>query len=149
MELREAKEKKISGLTARTSNADEMNPATARIGRLWREFDKSVAVDYRNGNRVYAVYYEYASDANGEYTVLAGTDQQNARSARPLETTVIPAGKYLVFRAAGEVPEIVLQTWGRVWEYFSRKDAEYERSYQADFEYYVNQNEIEIHIGVR
>ena len=149
MEPVEVKEKKIYGLSARTRNADEMNPSTARIGRLWQEFDKTVEVDYRSGNRVYAVYSNYESDMNGEYSILAGTDQPNAKSARALETKVIPAGKYIVFRAKGEVPAVVFEAWGKVWEYFSGKNAKYERSYVTDFEYYVNQSEIEIYIAVK
>lgn len=142
-------EKRIIGLVARTTNAKEMNPATGKIGALWKEFDEQVKVDYKNGNRVYAVYFDYESDVTGEYSVLAGTDQLDANSTTQLVTTVIQNGKYLVFTAQGDIPKIVFDTWAQVWEYFSKKDAKYERLYTTDFEYYKSQNEIEIYIAVK
>jgi len=149
MKLVEIDEKRIIGLSTRTTNAKEMNPATGKIGPLWKEFDEQVEVDYKNGSRVYGVYFNYESDASGEYSILAGTDQLDVRSSAKLEKIVIPSGKYLVFKATGDIPRIVFDTWGRVWEYFSKKDAQYERLYTTDFEYYVNQNEIEVCIAVK
>lgn len=149
MKLVEIDEKRIIGLSIRTTNAKEMNPSTGKIASLWKEFDANVVVDYKNGNRVYGVYFNYESDATGEYSVLAGTDQLDANSSTKLETIVIQNGKYLVFTAKGNIPGIVFDTWGRVWEYFSKKDAEYQRLYTTDFEHYVNQNEIEVYIAVK
>ena len=149
MKLVEINEKRVIGLSTRTTNAKEMNPATRRISSLWKEFDDTVKVDYKNGSRVYGVYFNYKSDVTGEYSVLAGTDQLDAGRYGELETIVIQSGKYLVFTARGEIPGIVFETWGKVWEYFSKKDAEYERLYTTDFEYYVNQNEIQVYIAVK
>ena len=84
-----------------------------------------------------------------ENVVLAGTDQPGVNSKCELETIVIQSGRYLVFTAKGDIPKIVIDTWKEIWEYFARKDAEYERLYTTDFEYYVNQNEIEIYIAVK
>ncbi|HPG41533.1 MAG TPA: GyrI-like domain-containing protein [bacterium] len=149
MKLVTIDKKRISGLLARTTNAKEMNPATGKIGALWKEFDEQVRVDYKNGNRVYAVYFDYESDVTGEYSVLAGTDQLDALATTKLETITIQSGKYLQFTAKGDIPKIVLDTWAKVWEYFSKKDAEYERAYTTDYEYYKSQNEIEIYIAVK
>ncbi len=149
MELVEIDEKRIIGLSTRTTNAKEMNPATGRISPLWKEFDDKVKVDYKNGGRVYGVYFNYESDVTGEYSVLAGTDQLDAKTSGELETIIIQSGKYLVFTAKGEIPGIVFETWGKVWEYFSKKDAEYERLYTTDFEHYVNQNEIRVYIAIK
>ncbi len=149
MKLVEIDEKRIIGLSTRTTNVKELNPSTGKIGSLWKEFDDKVKVDYKDGHRVYGVYFKYESDANGEYSILAGTDQLDVNSSAKLETIVIRRGKYLVFTAKGDIPKIVFDTWGRVWEYFSKKDAKYERLYTTDFEYYVNQNEIEIYIAVK
>ncbi|HMK43661.1 MAG TPA: effector binding domain-containing protein [Dissulfurispiraceae bacterium] len=148
MKIVDIDEKRIIGLSTRTINAKEMNPSTGSIGPLWKEFDEKVEVDYKNGNRVYGVYYHYESDATGAYSVLAGTDQLDANSSAKLETITIQSGKYLVFAAKGDIPRIVFETWGKVWECFSKKDVKYERLYTTDFEHYVNQNEIEVHIAV-
>jgi len=149
MKLVEVDEKRISGLSIRTTNAQEMNPVTGKIGSLWKDFDEKVKVDYKNGNRVYGVYSCYDSDENGEFTVLAGTDQPDVNSTCKLETIMIQSGKYLVFSAKGDIPKIVIDTWVKIWEYFTQKETEYERLYTTDFEYYVNQNEIEIYIAVK
>jgi len=149
MKLVEIDEKRIIGLLARTTNAKEMDPSTGKIGPLWKEFDDKVKVDYKDGNRVYAVYFDYESDVSGEYSILAGTDQLDANTTAQLETIVIQSGKYILFTAKGDIPGIVFETWARVWEYFSKKDAEHERLYTTDFEYYKSQNEIEIYIAVK
>jgi predicted transcriptional regulator YdeE len=110
-----------------------MNPATGKIAGLWQKFDDKVDVNYRNGHRVYGVYFNYKSEASGEFTVLAGTDQLGADSDESLETVVILSGKYL---------------GGEVWEYFSQENTEYKCSYLTDFEHYINQNEIKVYIAV-
>jgi len=141
-------EKKINGITTRTTNDDEFNSKNARIANLWQTFDSNVSVDYKNGNRVYGVYYNYESDANGEFSVLAGTDQNDSSTGK-LENINIISGKYLVFEAKGEMPQVVIDTWGKVWEYFSSSKAEYQRAYTTDFEYYKNENEIEVCIAIK
>lgn len=149
MKLVEVNEKTIRGLSIRTTNENEMNPATGKIGPLWKDFDEKVEVEYKRGNRVYGVYFNYESNETGEFSVLAGTDQPDIRATCELETVVIQNGKYLVFTAKGDIPKIVIDTWGKIWEYFASNDAKYERLYTTDFEYYVNQNEIEIYIAVK
>ncbi|HFU75179.1 MAG TPA: AraC family transcriptional regulator, partial [Arcobacter sp.] len=72
MRVEEIEERTIYGITTRTKNLDEMNPQTAKIGSIWQKFDETVDVDYKGGERVYGVYYNYESDANGKFDVLAG-----------------------------------------------------------------------------
>jgi predicted transcriptional regulator YdeE len=148
MKLVEVEEKIIRGLSVRTTNTNEMNPSTGRIGPLWKAFDDQVEVDYKNGNRVYGVYFDYQSDEKEAYSVLAGTDQLDANSSTELQTITIQKGKYLMFAAQGDIPQIIVTTWGSVWDYFSKPDAGYTRLYTTDFEYYVNQNAIELFIAV-
>lgn len=59
-------EKIIYGISTRTKNANEMNPQTVKIGTIWKKFDNIIDVDYKGGERVYGVYYNYESDTNGE-----------------------------------------------------------------------------------
>lgn len=121
MKLVEMDEKKIIGLSTRTTNAKEMDRSTGRIGPLWKEFDEKVEVDYKKGGRVYGVYSDYESDASGEYSILAGTDQLDAHSSVKLEEIVIPGGKYLVFPAKGDIPGIVIATWAKSGSTFQGK----------------------------
>ena len=148
MKIVNLEEKVVTGISVRTTNEKELNPATSLIGDLYRRFDQVVSVDYRGGARVYGVYHEYASDASGEFTVLAGADRVESATER-LERVVLPAGRYMVFTGKGEIPGIVLDTWKAVWEYFSRSDCEHTRAFSKDFEYYRNDREVEIHVAIR
>ncbi|DAB34202.1 MAG TPA: transcriptional regulator [Sulfurospirillum sp. UBA12182] len=151
MRVVKIEEKMIYGISTRTKNEDEMNPQTAKIGAVWQKFDGTVDVDYKGGERVYGVYYNYESDANGEFDVLAGYETSNEK----LESIKIETGKYLVFNKIykenndNSRVQAVIETWGEIWEYFSNENSQYKRAYKTDFEYYKNQNEIEIYISIQ
>lgn len=151
MRVAKIEEKMIYGISIRTKNADEMNPQTAKIGAVWQKFDETVDVDYKGGERVYGVYYNYESDANGEFDVLAGYETSNEK----LESIKIETGKYLVFNKIykenndNSRVQAVIETWGEIWEYFANENSQYKRAYKTDFEYYKNQNEIEIYISIQ
>jgi len=148
MELRTVSEKTISGLSTRTNNAAEMSP-NGKIPGLWQKFDATVPVDYRNGERVYGVYFDYESDHTGMFTVLAGFDGQSYPSDKNIEQVVIPSSKYLVFSKKGDMPQIAIDAWTEVWNYFSQQDSEHQRLYTTDFEFYPSESEIEVHIAVK
>jgi len=140
--------KTIKGISTRTNNANEMNPATAKIGSLHQEFDNNVSVDYQNGARVYGVYYDYETDASGEFSVLAGADKVKA-SKITLQEITLPAGDYLLFSGKGDMPQAVIDTWMKVWDYFSEdKQPKHKRAYTTDFEYYKNESEVDIYIAI-
>ena len=141
-------EKTIFGLSARTNNQNEMNPNTRKIAPLVQKFDEAVKVNYRAGARVYSVYYDYESDASGNYSVLIGADSVESSSLN-LDEVKIQEGNYLVFSAQGQVPQIVFETWGKIWQYFSSENCAHTRAYVTDFEFYKSQDEIEIHIGIK
>lgn len=142
-------EKQIKGISIRTTNAKEMNPETSKIGALHQQFDEKVPINYKNGARVYGVYYNYESDYSGEFSVLAGSDQIDKTLTKNLENVSIHSGTYMAFEAKGEVPQVVIETWSKIWDYFSQEDAQYQRAYTTDFEFYKNQNEVEIYIAVK
>jgi predicted transcriptional regulator YdeE len=148
MELRLVTEKKINGISTRTNNAAEMGP-NGKIPALWQCFDESIPVDYRNGERVYGVYYNYESDHNGLFSVLAGFDGQSYPSNINIEQITIPQGKYLVFKQKGDMPQIAIDAWTEVWEYFTTESCKHRRLFLTDFEYYPNGNEIEVHIAIK
>ena len=146
----EVDEKVIYGLSVRTSNANELRPRTAKIWAMWREFNEKVSNNYRNGGKVYGVYYNYESDNTGEFDVLAGIERQDIA----LNRVVIHKGRYLVFHAKASKPIVymrivaVIETWGRILKYFSSNDARYKRAYRTDFEYYMNETDIDIYISI-
>lgn len=142
-------EKSIKGISVRTRANIEANPETSRIGSLYLKFDESVPVNYKKGARVYGVYYNYESDASGDFSVLAGSDQINESIASTLEEVTIPGGSYMVFEAKGEIPQIVIDTWTSIRDYFSKDDSPYQRAYTTDFEFYKSRTEIEVYIAVK
>jgi len=150
MRVEEVEEKMIYGVSTRTKNADEMNLKTAKIGALWQRFDSTIEVDYKGGERVYGVYYDYESDANGEFSVLTGYETSNDQ----LDRVKIEKGRYLVFDKRFEKTDdhtrvqAVIETWGQIWKYFSEEDSQYQRAYKSDFEYYRQIDEIEIYISI-
>ncbi len=143
----QATQKKIFGLSVRTTNADEMNLQTAKIGTLHQQFDERVEVDYKEGSRVYGAYYYYESDASGPFSVFAGTDKVKA-STTALEELILPAGKYLVFKGNGDMPQAVIDTWIVIWQFFSKEQSLYQRTFNVDYEFYNSPNDVEIYIGV-
>lgn len=116
---------------------------------MWQAFDAAVPVDYTNGERVYGVYGNYESDHTGKFTVLAGFDGLSFPSNANIEKVTIPAAQYLVFSHKGEMPQIAIDAWTEVWNYFSNGKVAHQRLYSTDFEYYPNGNEIEVHIAVK
>jgi len=145
--LKSIESKEINGISIRTNNADEMDLSKAKIGRLHHQFDKQVKADYAGGERVYAIYYDYESDTLGDYSVMSGIEGK-PKDEENLQTLTIKAGNYLVFSAKGEIPKIVIETWGEIWKYFSSEGCEHKRVYSTDFEFYKNQSEVEINIAV-
>ncbi len=137
----------IAGISVRTTNAAEFNPATGKIAGLWGQFFSDGLFDSLPGkvpgSPIYGVYSGYESDYMGAFDVTAGVATSQSGSKLALQ-----AGQYLVFSATGPMPQTVLQTWGVVWQYFQTNPG-VQRSYATDFEAYLGTDKVEIHIGVQ
>ena len=65
-----------------------------------------------------------------------------------------PKQHYLVFPSpVGPIPDVVMQAWAGVWEYFKRDDIPYTRTYNCDIESYEGVTDptnaqINIYIGI-
>jgi len=149
---------KVIGVEARTSNAREAGPATARIPGLWQRFFAEHVpeqIPNRAGAGAWvAVYTHYESDANGEYSLVLGAEVSSLDDVPPdLTGIALPASRYLVFSAQGPMPQAVIETWNGIWSYFQSPSG-FERAYTADFEVYDQrfQNarpEVDIFIAVK
>lgn len=135
----------VVGITTRTSNQriDE-------IGMLWQRFyssNVSAQVVSRFDKRIYSVYSDYESDASGEYNLLIGCavspDLLDAQVPNGMAKKTVPAGKYAVFEAIGELPAGIVAAWHEVWS------SDLDRSYDADFERYEEDGTATVHIGIR
>jgi predicted transcriptional regulator YdeE len=133
----------VTGLTVRTQNSDEFNPDTAKLPNLWQQL---YASNPTPNTTIFGVYSGYESDANGLYNVTVGNSNDN--QSDELSAVKINSGNYLIFQCQGSMPQTVIETWNRVWAYFS-VESPYQRCFMTDFEEYKNSDEVAIYIGVK
>ena len=136
----------VAGLACRTTNREENDANTARIGALWNRFfaeETYRATPHRTQDaRLFGVYSGYESDANGAFDLTVGVAVSGGKEAVGIEP-----GDYLVFTAQGEMPHMVIDTWQRIWQYFEANPT-ITRRYRSDFEAYDGPDKVAIHIGV-
>ncbi|MCE2985090.1 MAG: GyrI-like domain-containing protein [Burkholderiales bacterium] len=147
-----------SGIEVRTSNAEESDPAQARINRQWHQFYRQgipldLSANAENG-RVVGIYSHYENGAHGHYTVLAGVQLRRGVASPPEYVTIkVSAGEYIVFKAPGFGSRAVITCWSAIWDFFSRGEHElagrYERAFTADFEVYGDPEYVSIYVSVK
>lgn len=151
---------KLIGLTTRTSNQQEQNPATAKIGALVQQyFSQGIAnkiLDRTTPGVTYSVYTDYESDHHGEYTYFIGEEVSSVNDIPTgLQLITIPQSQYQRFTTqAGPMPTVVIQAWQNIWQ-MSPQDLGGQRRYIADFEIYderatdPNKSVVDIYIGIQ
>ena len=151
---------KLLGITARTNNKDEMNPETAKIGATAGEYwSRGLANEFQaraNPGVTYAVYTDFESDENGEYTYFIGeaVESFDGQDTDKFTALTIPASNYQKFTTEpAPMPKVVIDAWQSIWQ-MKADDFGGARKYIADFEVYdqraSNSDEavIDIYIGV-
>lgn len=146
-------EKKIIGVEARTANAAETNPATAKIPALWQKFFHIVeSIPHKtNSHSIFGAYTKYESDHRGAYSLLVAAEVSSFDEVPDgLHALILPGGKYMIFTAEGQMPQALIETWGQVWEYFT-VEGEDERAYTTDYELHDPSNDarVEVYIAVK
>lgn len=148
-------EMQAAGISIRTNNQQEMNPATARIGALWQQFFAegiSARIPHQAASgEILAVYTDYESDHTGNYTFAVTQPVTSlADLSAELYAVTIPASRYLVFRAAGPMPMALINTWLEIWQYFA-EPGEHQRAYTCDFERHnpAEPDVVDIFVAVR
>ncbi|RXJ96290.1 AraC family transcriptional regulator [Malaciobacter molluscorum] len=138
----------VAGLTVRTNNKIELDEQEAKIPDLCQRYlDENIERKTFNKSKsmaMYGVYNKYENDVNSDYDYTIGVEVTKAKNAITIEKD-----KYLVFSKEGEIPEVVIETWKDIWNYFASENCEYERSYNFDFEKYEKEDEIEIYISIK
>ena len=129
----------VVGISARTSNAKEMT-ADGAIGKTWdRLFQEGVLAKIPNKAdlNIVAVYTDYASDHDGEYTfVLGARVTSDANVPQGMVAKKVPAGKFAVFTSEkGPGPQVVPALWMKIYS-LPKTAMGGDRAYQADFEIY-------------
>ncbi|GEM77406.1 GyrI-like domain-containing protein [Vibrio sagamiensis] len=149
MNISEVNGFEVTGFAIRTTNADEVDPSTAKIGELWAKFYTNAAPKLNEKSKVFGIYTNYESDFTGVFDVIACSDTLSPEILPDSVKVNVISGKYVTFSASGEMPQVVIDLWGKVWNYFSSENCLYERAYTTDFEYYKSAHEVEISIAVR
>jgi predicted transcriptional regulator YdeE len=148
----------IIGIAARTNNSKEAGPDAA-LPKLWQRAMQEHVLDRVpdiTDPNLYAVYTDYASDADGDYTLVLGAKARSgANPPAGMITRAVPAGRYAVFPSErGPVGKVVVETWKRIWAYY-QSPANGLRAYCADFELYDQRAanptnaQVDIYIGVK
>jgi predicted transcriptional regulator YdeE len=129
----------VVGIAVRTSNAEQMTPERP-IGKQWERLFKEgvlAAIPNKADGNIVALYTEYASDKDGEYTYALGARVTKVESV-PAGMVVknVPAGRYAVFTSEkGPVQKVVVEMWQKVWA-TPKSALGGDRTYKADFEVY-------------
>lgn len=150
---------RIVGISVRTNNNTESQADSAKIPSLYeRYFDEELddvipEIDQTptQSQRRYAVYADYDSDENGDYSILVGKQvASDAEIPEQFEGTTIDRGNYLKFVGHGHPPEMVKATWEQIWDYFQTSDT-HTRAFTTDFEVYDESKpgQVEIYIAVQ
>jgi CubicO group peptidase (beta-lactamase class C family)/predicted transcriptional regulator YdeE len=148
----------VIGITARTTNAKEMTPDGV-IGKQWmRIFQEGVLgkIPNKADASIIAIYTDYASDHNGEYTYLLGARvTSDAEVPEGMVAKKISGGKFAVFTSdKGPAPQVVPATWMKI-NSLPQNAVGGDRLYRADYEIYDErardpQNlQVDVYVGIR
>lgn len=151
---------KLIGITIRTSNHNEMNPSTAKIGPTMQKFyleNLPAKIPHRkNPGKIFAVYTNYESDEHGAYTYFLGEEVTSFENIEgQFETLTIPAQTYVKFTSMpGPIPAVVIDMWQKIWK-MNTTDFNGQRTYIADFEIYDERSQdsnyaiLDIYLGIK
>lgn len=148
----------VIGIAARTNNAREAT-ADGVIGKQWARFMQEGVlgkIPNKLDHSIVAVYTDYASDHNGDYTFILGAKvSSTANLPDGFVAQKVPAGRYVVFTSEkGPAPKVVPELWMKI-NSLPKSAAGGNRTYRADFEIYDEraadpQNlQVDVYIGVK
>jgi predicted transcriptional regulator YdeE len=147
----------VIGIAARTDNAKE-STANGIIPKQWQKFfTEGVAakIPGTSGANFYAVYSDYTSDHDGEYTYVVGQAVKDGTAAPSgMVASRVPAGQYAVFTTeVGPFSKVIPGAWQRIFEL--EAEGKLKRAYKTDFEIYDQRaqnpqnGQIDIYIGLK
>lgn len=148
----------VVGIAARTSNAREMT-AEGIIGKQWGRLMQEgllARIPNKADHNIVAVYSDYASDHNGEYTFLLGARVKSDEAVPAgMVAKKISAGKFAVFTSEkGAAAKVVPETWMKI-NSLPRSAVGGDRVYRADYEIYDERatdpanSQVDVYVGIK
>lgn len=141
----------VIGIACRTSNAPAAGPQD--IPKLWGRFygeDIINRIPNKVSHEVIALYCDYEGNYTQPYSVVIGCPVNSiAIIPEGMVAKTIPASSYALFRAVGEYPASLIETWENIWQ-----QSDLARTYIGDYELYGNKfvsgsaKEVEVYVGV-
>ena len=156
----ELPEIKLIGITARTNNANEINPSLAKITPTVQKYFQGglpAKIPHRaKPETTFCVYTDYESDITGDYTYFIGEEVSSFETIpEGFQTLSIPAQIYAKFTPKpGPMPDVVIGAWQKIWQ-MTPEDFGSQRRFSADFELYDerasdHQNaKLDVYIGIK
>lgn len=140
----------VVGIECRTSNAPEAGPYD--IPKHWEKFFLENVMDLipnKVSGEVIALYCDYEGDHTLPYSLVIGCEVRlPCAIPEKMVAKTVPAGTYAQFRAIGEHPQSLIETWGKIWE------TELDRTFTGDYELYGERfssaldKEVEVYIAI-
>ena len=122
----------------RTNNFQD-DHCIERIQDLWQEQEGAVKEAFAQGEPVYAVYHDYASDYKGDYSLslcrLSDDEDYDFDTSEQ---------SYRVFEVDGDH---MLGAWQEIWQ--AEETGELKRQYSIDFEKYESDQSVAIFISTQ
>lgn len=131
----------LMGITARTSNAFETDPAVSQIAptvqKYFHENLSALIPGRKTPDVTFCAYTDYESDFNGEYTYFIGEEVESSTHIPDGFSIVeISAGDYVKYtNGPGPMPAVCIDIWKEIWA-SSDDQLGGKRRYQTDFEIY-------------
>ena len=142
----------VIGIEVRTNNAQQGSGGP--ISQQWQRLYSEGILDRIPGKldlSVVAVYTNYASDWNGDYTYTLGAKvKPGSKPPAGMVAVSVPAGKYVEFISArGPGVQVMPEIWKQIWAYFHEPGSP-ARAYKADFESHdvSDPNNLQAHIFI-
>ena len=133
--------KKLIGIKARTSNADEMigkGVIGPMIGRFYAEqLGSKIKSPRAKAGVAFSLFTDFDTDHTGPYTYFIGEEVRSFENeSQDLVQIEIPAQKYVVFTTdAGPMPMVEINAWQQIWQ-MNENAFGGKRNYLADFVIY-------------
>ena len=122
----------IVGIECKTSNKPDAGPID--IPKQWEKFfteDIINKIPNKSSNDIIALYCDYEGDFTKPYYFVIGCQTTSIDEIpEGMVAKVLPASKYAVFKAAGDFPKSLIDTWGVIWQ------TQLNRTYTGDYEEY-------------